>query len=102
MGNRVSIQFKNADETSVALFSHWGGMSFVKEAKKYVSDLKKERAGKTTMPIDRLEPDTVMVDFIRHVTQKMTRVDSDLYLAKDGNSGDNSDNGNHIVKLDCK
>ena len=34
-----------------------------------------------------------MVDFIRHITQGSDRVKSDLYLCKDVQDGDNSDNG---------
>ena len=36
MGDRVSISFKNGSEESVALFSHWGGLDFVKTAEKYI------------------------------------------------------------------
>lgn len=43
MGDRVSIQFKDKDGTlSPVLFSHWGGMEFVKQARKYVKELKTE------------------------------------------------------------
>ena len=42
MGDRVSIAFKNGQETSVTLFHHWGGMEFVEKARDYVEDLKKE------------------------------------------------------------
>ena len=102
MGDRISIQFQKGEQKSVALFSHWQGESLVKTAKKYLKALKVEIAGKDqrlVQPIDRLEPETVMVDFIREITKNEKRIESDLYLGKDENDGDNSDNGNVIIKL---
>lgn len=40
-----------------------------------------------------------MVDFIRDITQKLRRVESDLYLGVSEYDGDNSDNGHHIILL---
>lgn len=102
MGDRVSVSFKQGDEESVAFFSHWGGMSFVATAKKYAKDLIKKHEGETSYPLNRLEPRTVMVDFIRHVTKNQEAVQSDLYIGKDGEDGDNSDNGHHIIELPQK
>jgi len=98
MGARISVQFSNNGDKSVVLFSHWGGEQFVKIAKQYIKDLKAERVGSFN-PLDRFEPNTVMVDFIRFLTTKMRRVEGDLYLGIDGNAGDNSDYGHHIIKL---
>jgi hypothetical protein len=98
MGNRVSIRFVNGEEKSPVLFSQWGGMGFVTEAKAYVADLQFERSGRA-MPLDRFEPRTVLVDFIRYFTRGMPRVESDLYLACNENDGDNSDNGHHDIQL---
>jgi hypothetical protein len=110
MGDRVSISFSNSwagmgekgeDRiTSPALFSHWNGMDFVNYAYAYVRKLKKERKGSHSMPLDRLEPGTVMVDFIREFTKNMKAVDSNFYLGKDEMDGDNSDNGHHEIRLD--
>lgn len=104
MGDRISIAFKNGDETSVILFHHWGGIEFKDVAENYVSELKSWVKGKYqpkySDPISRLEPNTVMVDFIRYITQGKERVDSSIYLGRDENEGDNSDNGHHIIKLD--
>lgn len=104
MGNRISIQFKNGEDESPVLFSHWGGEEFKQEAEDYVTELKGEIGMKNPMtgtePLDRLEPGTVMVDFIRQITKNMDRVKSDLYLGKDENDGDNSDNGHHVIELD--
>ena len=103
MGDRISIQFKNKNNISVALFSHWGGEAFKKDAKLYVKKLKQkillseELKG---MPLGRLEPETVMVDFIRDITKDNLSVENDLYLGKDENDGDNSDNGNVIIDLE--
>lgn len=98
MGDRVSIQFQNENEKSIVLFSHWQGMSLVKQAKRYVENLKATRTGQRS-PLDRFEPETVMVDFIRHITKDMEVVDSDLYVVATENDGDNSDNGHFIIKL---
>ena len=101
MGDRISISFKNDKEESVVLFSHWGGMEFLKEAQRYVKLLKDilERRHRASYPIDRLEPNTVMIDFIRYYTCNMTIVESDLYLGSNQLAGDNSDNGHHTIDL---
>tara|TARA_Y100000310_G_scaffold122783_3_gene121492 strand:+ start:1403 stop:1714 length:312 start_codon:yes stop_codon:yes gene_type:complete len=101
MGDRVSISFKNADEESVALFSHWGGMGFVEEARGYVEDLKIAQPQSILGhgPLARREPNTVMVDFIRYLTSAMPRVEGNYYLGKDETEGDNSNNGHHIIEL---
>lgn len=95
MGDRISIQFENGGEKSVALFSHWGGMEFVDEAVTYV----KELIGNGITPLGRKEPNTVMIDFIREITKDMKVVDGDIYLGVDGSDGDNSDNGHFIIDL---
>lgn len=101
MGNRVSISFKKGEEESVALFSHWGGEEFVDLAEKYTACLKKRPCVKNgSMPLDRLEPATVMVDFIRFVTKDEKEITSDYYLGRDKNDGDNSDNGHSVISLD--
>ena len=101
MGNRISIAFKNGSEESVTLFSHWGGLDFKKTAKEYLKELKEwcNQAHQMSTPLSRMEPNTVMVDFIRSYTKNMERVDGDLYLAKDKHEGDNSDNGHHIIDV---
>jgi len=99
MGNRISIQFKKGEDESPVLFSHWDGEDLKTQAEDYVEELKKEVGEKECMPIERLEPGTVMVDFIRDLTKNMDRVDSNYYLGKDENDGDNSDNGHFIIEL---
>lgn len=101
MGARISVQFTKGEEKSVVLFSHWGGEEFGDDAEQYAEDLKKEVAENGgVMPIDRLEPGTVMVDFIRSLTKDMPRVESDLYLGVDEDDGDNSDYGHRVISLD--
>ena len=102
MGDRISIQFKNGEQQSVVLFSHWGGMKFREQAESYARslaerNLKAEDRGDT--PLQRLEPSTVIVDFIRHITKGMDAIEHDLYLGVDEHDGDNSDNGHFVIDL---
>ncbi len=99
MGDRVSIQFQKDDVKSVVLFSHWGGMEFVQEAKEYAERISSQFKDSETYPLHRLEPGIVMVDFIRELTETLDEVDSDYYLEVDEFHGDNSDNGHHIIIL---
>jgi len=101
MGDTISIRFVNDNDKSVVLFSHWDGQCFLKEAKKYAKELRIEMGfmcNKNAGPLERLEPQTVMVDFIRHLTLDGTRA-YDLYLGVDENDGDNSDNGHYDIDL---
>ena len=103
MGARISIQFEKKDEKSVVLFSHWGGEEFKKGAEDFVEELKQEIAttkNAVSYPLTRLEPQTVMVEFVRYITRGMERVESDLYLGVDSDDGDNSDYGHHVISLD--
>lgn len=103
MGDRVSVRFINAEYKSPVLFNHWGGKEFVKVAVEYVKELHQEileRNGGVAYPLDRLEPQTVMVDFIRYLTTGYDRVRSNLYLGVDPSDGDNSDNGHWDILLD--
>ena len=102
MGDRISVAFADNHDESVALFSHWGGKRFLAWALDYVHELKVElKAQKkaSVAPLDRLEPATMMVDFIRWLTTDKKRVESDLYLGKDYNDGDNSDNGHWVIDV---
>ena len=96
MGDRVSIQFAHNGEHSIVLFNHWGGMEFVHEAQEYYDDL--PRGGSQFSPLDRLEPNTVMVDFTRHFTKDFDRVAGSLYFGATPEDGDNSDNGHHVIQ----
>lgn len=99
MGDRISISFKNGNSESVTLFSHSDGIGFLQEANEFVRDLKKENGNSLVMPLNRLEPNTVMVDFIRHITKNMKRVYRNYHLGKNETEGDNSDNGHFVIDL---
>ena len=103
MGARISIQFANGNRKSPVLFSHWGGESIIDKVNEYLEELKAEQTDNgISYPLDRLEPSTVMVDFIRDLTKDMSRVSSDYYLGIDENDGDNSDYGHHVISLKDK
>ena len=112
MGARISISFQNKNEEylvpmeeSVTLFNHWGGIEFVTEAEKYVKELKKNikhNVISSGHPLGRLEPNTVMVNFIKWYTRNEDRITSNLYLGKNHDDGDNSDFGHHTINLERK
>ena len=102
MGDRVSISFRNGTQESVALFSHWRGMALVEEAQGYVQALHisiERELGLKSLPLGRMEPGTVMVDFLCGLLGRMKGVEYDLHLGKDADEGDNSDNGHHVIEL---
>ena len=79
MGDRVSIQFKNKDMEwggeSVVLFHHWGGEKFADFAKGWAIDFKmkilKLHEGKGSDPLSRLEPQNVMIQFIKALSDDL-------------------------------
>lgn len=96
MGNSISIAFRREESVSVALFSHWGGMELINHAKIYLKTLNSEiGAGgiERYCPLGRLEPESLIVDFIRYMSKGQERIADTYYLGKDGEDGDNSDNG---------
>lgn len=97
MGDRASVSFKNGENESVALFHHWGGESFGKEAIAFARDFKDKHplAGNGSDPFTRLEPSVIMLQFIRSLNDASYSV----YLGRDQNDGDNSDNGHTTVDL---
>ena len=101
MGNRASVSFSKDGCESVTLFSHWGGREFQNRAKNLALELKKAANAPEIMnsPLGRLEPGTVMVEFIRQETKELDLVTGNYYLGKDSGSGDNSDNGHLIIRL---
>ena len=105
MGDRISIQFKNGNETSIVFFSHWDGKEMINAVNRYIAVLKKEvlanriEENNIRFPLDRLEPNIVMLDFIRWFAKDLGRINSNYYLGKDQNDGDNSDNGNWVYDL---
>jgi hypothetical protein len=103
MSESISIQFKKGSELSVALFSQDDGPELVKEARKYATRLKTAFRNTQIWPLERLEPRTVMIDFIRHLMkqQRIEMVTSNYYLGKDETCGDNSTHGNYIIDFDA-
>jgi len=106
MGDRISIQFVNNGDKSVVFFDHWAGRSLLEEAQDYLVELNAEIPdGRATMPLDRREPGTVMVDFIAWRASKhgfnppLKRIQSSWYLGADENDGDNSDNGHWCIDV---
>ena len=106
MGYRISISFVNGSSESVVLFSHWGGRGLLKDVEEYLKEAKQivEKSEKDHPnyydPFTRMDPDTIMVDFIRWLTKDMTtHVSGDLYLGATDSDGDNSDNGHHKIDL---
>lgn len=111
MGDRVSVSFvlppgedsifgPRKEWESVAVFSHWSGRALVKQAAEYAIALREEAEKQGEMyPLHRLEPPAVVIDFIRHLTKGVERVTNDLYLGKNGEDGDNSDNGHWRIDL---
>ena len=104
MGNRISISFTNElyNKKSVVLFSHSDGEEFLDTVHDYLAILGiliNKDSNIKAMPLGRLEPQTVMVDFIKWLTEEYDHVERNYYLGKDENDGDNSDNGHHEIEL---
>jgi len=121
MGDRVSISFVNdvdyindkVREESVPLFNHWGGKEFPQYALNWVRKLKREvneNKEKISTPYTRLEPQRVMVLFIADLQKDKRfadytneeRITHSIYLGKDKNDGDNSDNGHFVIDINCE
>jgi hypothetical protein len=111
MGDRVSISFKKGEDESPAIFSHWGGLGFVECVKEYCQGLVLDIEGSYS-PLDRLEPDTVIIDFLAQYlpayirehdnypgTGMKGRVTSNIYMGKTSSDGDNSDNGHWVFEI---
>ena len=105
---------------SVALFSHYGGLSLLVGKNRdgtynyynvtnYTDRLldmilRPEYFGLpkilTSLPLGRLEPAIVMVDFVRFLTQcERLAVTGNYYLGRDSDDGDNSDNGHFTIEF---
>ena len=121
MGDRVSISFVNEinylheqrREESIALFNHWGGKEFPQYALNWVKKLKREvlqRRPNISTPYTRLDPQNVMVLFIADLQKdkqfadytNKERITHSIYLGKDKNDGDNTDNGHFVIYINCE
>lgn len=100
MGDRISVAFTGSSgRESVAFFSHWGGMCVVEGVEEYVRTRLIPNQNGQMYPLDRGEPETVMLDFVSWAT-KGEVVKHNFYLGRDGDDGDNSDNGHWVFDLD--
>ena len=127
MGDRVSVSFKqnvkmyNAKkqkeqeyrEESPALFHHWGGTELPKVAFEWFKKVKiaASKIGGSD-PFTRLEPRNLMVQLIGTLAREKwdqystgtgkhdTWMTHSLYLGKDSQDGDNSDNGHYTIDVD--
>ena len=128
MGDRVSLSFQQETEwyvkrkkekhleQSPALFHHWGGTHFPKFAFQRFKKVKEKYGKNGGDPFTRMEPRNLMVQFIahlrnhddlrydRHYNGEWSTDDEllsySIYLGKDSNDGDNSDNGHYIIDVD--
>ena len=127
MGDRVSVSFRQKNDwyvnkvkeehtdESPALFHHWGGTQFPKFAFDWFKSIKKKYGKGGGDPFTRMEPRNLMVQFIAHLrdheelsydSHNRTGTNEGLlsysiYLGKDGNDGDNSDNGHYTIDVDA-
>ena len=107
-------------EESPALFHHWGGTELPKVAFEWFKKVKteaKELGGSD--PFTRLEPGNLMVQLIgtlarekwdqyslgltkdkKRIKKHDTWMTHSMYLGKDGQDGDNSDNGHYTIDVD--
>jgi hypothetical protein len=83
-------------------------MELVNRAKNYVEELRELMKGEQVTrigvsPLGRLEPGTVMIDFIKREIKpevwEKGRVTGNYYLETDEKYGDNSDNGHFDIEL---
>ena len=129
MGDRVSLSFQQETEwyvkrkkekhleLSPALFHHWGGTHFPKFAFQWFKKVKEKYGKNGGDPFTRMEPRNLMVQFIahlrnhddlrydRHYNGEWSTDDEllsySIYLGKDSNDGDNSDNGHYTIDVDA-
>ena len=129
MGDRVSLSFQQQTEwyvkrkkekhleQSPALFHHWGGTHFPKFAFQWFKKVKEKYGKNGGDPFTRMEPRNLMVQFIahlrnhddlrydRHYNGEWSTDDEllsySIYLGKDSNDGDNSDNGHYTIDVDA-
>ena len=114
-------------DKSVVLFHHWGGEWFPKLAKEWIKNhnllLANDRQNNASCPISRMDVDNLMMQFIRFLANESefdsswgvniawesfdthtlpknkNYFTSSVYLGKDENDGDNSDNGHHEIEV---
>lgn len=92
MGDRVSIQFEDAEgRRSAVLNDHWAGMELVSNAQAWLREFSSEYDGtRMSTPESRREPDTLMVAFVR------ANLGGDRLVCST-DEVDNSDNGHFVL-----
>lgn len=80
MGDRVNVRFMRDGQHSVWLYNQNAGMAVVEAAYEYAEELGKRMGDPkgVSTPLYRLEPDIVMVDFIRFMRPAMAPNASDM------------------------
>lgn len=103
MGDRISFQFVNGEDKSVAFFSHRDGRRLLATVKEFLNELNALPINeKISTPLSRGEPNTIMAHFVAWFFTKgdlTLNEDGNYYLGNDENDGDNSDNGNYLFDL---
>ncbi|MFA6718682.1 MAG: hypothetical protein WCS15_06355 [Prevotella sp.] len=91
MGDRISIQFKDKyGRESPVIFSHWGGMGFLEDAKDFIKEMS-DAKGFSSVEAGKLAVDTIAV---------LRQDNHEMYLGMTVFDGDNSDNGNYMYNLE--
>ena len=87
------------DDHSVALFSSDDGMGLVRLASAYMDELRDHAklSCSSDTPLERLEPQTVMVDFIRHITVPFKRIGWNYSLYPSTMYGPETDLGHYVL-----
>tara|TARA_R110000796_G_scaffold132354_2_gene247798 strand:+ start:2563 stop:2946 length:384 start_codon:yes stop_codon:yes gene_type:complete len=121
MGNRVSVSFIDGDTNreSVALFHHWGGEDFAIQTRNWfrthktkLSVTAEQEVKNGLDPMTRFEPANLMVQYVNNLHKSPINcemgddleftpdyISHSIYLGKDENDGDNSDNGHFTIDI---
>ena len=121
MGDRVSVSFIDGDtkRESVALFNHWGGEDFAIQTRNWfrthktkLSVTAEQEVKNGLDPMTRFEPANLMVQYVNNLHKSPINcemgddleftseyVSHSIYLGKDENDGDNSDNGHFTIDI---
>ena len=122
MFNAKEGKEKEYREESPALFHHWGGTELPQVAFEWFKQIKADIKTIKSIgsdPFTRLEPRNLMVQLIgtlarekwdqyttgltkdkKGITKHSTWMTHSMYLGKDGQDGDNSDNGHYTIDVD--
>lgn len=109
MGNRISFSFVKGKEESISFFSHWDGQELLDKVTTFLEKVDKtlklnKHNESFSTPFSRKEPINLMLNFIiwfcsNYDKTKGDWIESNYYLGKDKEDGDNSDNGHFLVDV---